>query len=154
MKRLIQLSFVLLLITAFGCSSDSNIIDCTSPPVSFAFEFIDKDSGENLYTNGTFDAKQAITVTDMDTKKIVQYAYIKSDNLNRLSIDAIGFQSGTFNYEIKIENKSIFELHVSAERLSKNGCSFSKVNSFEIKNAESKLDKTNGVYKIRITTKI
>lgn len=151
MKRLVQLSFVLLLITAFGCSGES--LDCTSPPVSFAFEFIDKDSGENLYTNGTFDVKQPIIVTNMDTHKIVQYSYMKSDYHNRLIIDDIGFQSGTFNYEIKIEDKSIFELHVSAKRV-KGDCSFSKINSFEIKNAVFELNEIRDAYKILINTKI
>jgi len=48
----------------------------------------------------------------------------------------------------------VFELHASAERVSEKGCSFSRINSFEIKNAEFQLDKTTGIYKILISTKI
>ncbi|WP_291144779.1 hypothetical protein [Flavobacterium sp. UBA7680] len=152
MKRLLKSSIVLfLLITTFGCSGEAS--NCTSPPVSLVFEFVDKDSGENLFTNGTFDAKQGVTVTDLDTKKIIQTSYLNADNLNRLAINSIGFQSGNFNYSIAIQGKDIFELHVSAERLSENGCSFSRINSFEIKNADSKLDTTTGAYKILINTK-
>ncbi|ABQ06516.1 hypothetical protein [Flavobacterium johnsoniae] len=152
MKRLIKFSFILLLITTLGCTSESN--NCTTPPPYFSFEFVDKDSGENLYTNGTFDAKQAVTVTDLDTDKVIQYTYMKNEDLNRLVINSIGWQSGVFNYSIAFQGKSVFELHASAERVSEKGCSFSRINSFEIKNAEFQLDKTTGIYKILINTKI
>lgn len=152
MKRLFKLSFVLLLLTVLGCSGDSPV-NCTTPPPTFVFEFVDKYTGQNLYTNGTFDAKQAVTITDLDTGQIIQYTYMKSDDLNRLVIN-MGWQSGNFNYSIGVQGKSIFELHISAERAKENDCDFTKIKSFEIKNADAQLDKTTGVYKIYIDTRI
>lgn len=152
MKRFLKLSFLLLLITTFGCGADS--ADCTTPPQSFRFEFVDKDSGENLFTNGTFDATKRITVTDLDTKKVIQNETLNKDNSYRLFINSIGWQTAVYNYSINIEDKSIFELHVSSERLSEDHCNFSRIKSIEIKNAEFQLDKTTGIYKILINTKI
>jgi len=150
MKKLFKLSFVLLFITTLGCGSDS--VDCTTPPVSIMFEFIDKDSGENLFANGTFDAKQAVTVTDLDSKKVVETSYLKSDNSNILTITTIGWQTGTFNYSIAIGGKNIFESHVTTQRTSNKDCSTTSIKTIEIKNAEFEFDKTTGIYKIFIST--
>jgi len=149
MKRFLKLSFILLLITTFGCSGDS--ANCTTPPPSFVFEFIDKNSDENLFANGAFDAKQPITVIDLDTNKIIQNETLNKDNLYCLIINSIGWQTAVYNYSINIKGKSVFELHVSAERVSEDHCNFSRIKSIEIKNAEFKLDKTTGIYKILFT---
>lgn len=149
MKRFLKFSFVLLLITTFGCAGDS--VDCKTPPVPFIFEFIDKDTGENLFANGVFDSKNPITITDLETQKIIQSIYIKSDNLHRFTIETIGWKTEKVNYLIQFDNKSIFELHVDAERANGKNCDYTIYKSIEIKNAEFEFDKTTGVYKIHFT---
>ncbi|MRX70339.1 hypothetical protein SAMN06265349_101635 [Flavobacterium resistens] len=145
MKQIIKLSFIFLFITTLGCD---NAVDCTTPPVSLNFEFVDVDSGQNLFTNGAFDSKKAITVTDLDTNKIIQTAYMKTDELNRLVINSIGFEVGTFNYGIRYDDKNIFELHVTTEKIKDNHCSGTKIRSIEIKNASYRFDDKTGSYKI------
>ncbi|KOP36451.1 hypothetical protein DBB36_15105 [Flavobacterium sp. WLB] len=150
MKRLIKLSVILLIITSFGCTSDP--YNCTTSPPSVTFEFVDKTSGENLFKNGTFDAKKAVTITDLNENKIIQYAYLKEDNLYRLGFNAMGWDAGTFKYAVKIEDKSIFEFHVSTEKRKSEHCSSTVITSLQIKNVEFQEDKTTGVYKILIDT--
>jgi hypothetical protein len=145
MKQILKLLLVLLFITSFGCTSDSV---CTTPAEPFIFEFVDVDTGANLFAIGAFDSKQAIIVTDLDTSKEIQYTYMKNEDLNRLVINSIGWQTGIFNYSISYGGKNIFELHVSAERVSENHCSFTKIKSIQIKNIQFQLDSKTGVYKV------
>jgi hypothetical protein len=149
MKHILKLSFVLLLITSFGCANDSS--DCTTPPQPFIFEFLDVDTGANLFATGVFDSKKAIVVTDLDTNKEIQTSYMKSDNLYRLVIDSIGWKTGIFNYAISYDGKPIFELHVSADRVNENGCSFTQIKSIDFKNIPLQLDDKTGVYKVFFT---
>lgn len=146
MKQIVKLSLVLLFITSFGCTSDS--VNCTTPPQPFIFEFVDVDTDANLFTTGAFDSKQPIIVTDLDTSKEIQYTYMNNENLNRLVINSIGWQTGIFNYSISYGGKKNFELHVLAERVSENHCSFTKIKSIEFKNSQFQLDSKTGVYKV------
>lgn len=151
MKQLIKLSFILLLIATFGCDGNTDHVECTTPPQQFIFEFIDKDSGKNLFATGDFDATKPVTIVDLTTGKVIQTLYLKSDNLYRIVIDSIGWQTGVFNYAINYDGKSVLELHVSAERVSENHCNFTRVKSVEFNKTGVELDKTTGVYKIYFT---
>lgn len=153
MKQLVKLSFLFLLITTFGCNSDDNHAECNSIPEHFIFQFIDKDSGENLFANGTYDPKQQILVTNLKTADIIQLSTLKSEDAYSLSIANIGWISEKIAYEISFyQSKTIFSLYVDAERIS-GKCTYTKFNSVEIKNAPFQLDKTTGIYKILIDTK-
>lgn len=151
MKKLIKLSFLFLFFTTLGCASDA--VDCTTPPEPFIFQFIDKDSGENLFSNGTYDIKQPLVVTDLNTAKVIQTTYMKNDASSAFQINGIGWQTEKIKYGIAFsQDITIFELDVDSERI--NGkCSYTKFNSIEIKDADFQFDKTTGVYKILIDTK-
>jgi len=151
MKQLIKLSFLFLLMATFGCDADGNHVDCTTPPERFIFEFIDKDTGKNLFATGDFDVTKPVIIVDLTTGKVIQTLYVKSDNLYRIVIDSIGWQTGVFNYSINYDGKSVLELHVSAERVSKNHCNFTRIKSVEFNKTGIELDKTTGVYKIPFT---
>ncbi|MTH14538.1 hypothetical protein [Flavobacterium sp. LC2016-01] len=151
MKVLIKLSFIFFCITISGCAGEN--IDCTTPPNEFVFQFIDKNTGEDLLSNGKYDPKTAIIVTDLNTANIIRTVNIINGNSYYVSIRDIGWQTEKINYVIAFfQGKSIFELKVDAERINKK-CSYTKYNSIEIKNADFQFDKTTGIYKILIDTK-
>lgn len=149
MKRILKLSLLLVLIIATGCDSDSL---CSTGPVAFTFEFVDKDSGENLFSNGTLDAKKPVTITNLDDNKTIQTTYMTADNSNLLNL-VVGFNPGVYKYDVKIEDKSLFEITAVTQKVKGKECSNTVLKSVEIKNVEYKQDNETGIYKIFINTK-
>ncbi|KAF2081796.1 hypothetical protein [Flavobacterium sharifuzzamanii] len=149
MKKLLSISLLLVLIFTTGCGSD---VLCSTGPATITVEFVDKDSGENLFENGTFDSKKEVTITDLDQNKVIESAYVNSDNLNRLTF-SLGWESKSLKYAITIEGKNVCEIYAVTEKRTGGECSSVVIKSVEIKNAELKKDNTTWVYKILINTK-
>ncbi len=152
MKKLVKLSLLFIFFVTLGCASDN--ADCTTPPEPLIFQFIDKDSGENLFSNGTYDSKQELIVINLKTAKEIQLSTLTSENRYSVSINSIGWNTENISYAIVFFNKNYinFTLNVDAQRIS-GKCSYTKYNSVEIKNAEYEYDKNTGIYKIFIDTK-
>ncbi|GAA3730462.1 MULTISPECIES: hypothetical protein [Flavobacterium] len=150
MKKLLKISVLLVLIFTTGC--DSPQINCETGPVIYTFEFVDKDSGANLFDNGTFPPQTPVTVTDLNQNKIIQTTYLKSNNSDRALL-VLGFVEGTFKYAVNIGDKPAFELSVVTERVKGSQCSNIVKKATEIKNAEYQEEKTTGIYKILMNTK-
>jgi hypothetical protein len=148
MRKLINISVILFLIFATGC--DSPQIACTTGPVSLTFEFVDQDSGANLFENGTFDRTKPVTITDLNQNKLIKSTYMNSNDGNLLRL-LVGFEPGTFNYAIKYEDKAAFEISVVTERVKGEYCTNTVLKSSEIKNAT--YDDKTGLIKILINTK-
>ncbi|QLC65198.1 hypothetical protein LPB248_02545 [Flavobacterium sp. LPB0248] len=149
MKKLLSISLLLVLILTTGCGSD---VLCSTGPATITVEFVDKDSGENLFENGTFDSKKEVTITDLDQNKVIESAYVNSDKLNRLTF-SLGWESKSLKYAITIEGKNVCEIYAVTEKRTGGECSSVAIKSVEVKNAELKQDNTTGVYKILINTK-
>ncbi|WP_343617732.1 hypothetical protein [Flavobacterium sp.] len=150
MKKFFKLLFIFF--TILGCTNDN--VDCTTPPEPLIFQFIDKDSGENLFSNGTFDSKQELIIIDLKTARHIQVSTLTSENAYSLSIGNIGWNSENISYGILFFNKNYiyFTLNVDAQRITEK-CSYTKYNSVEIKNLEYQYDNNTGIYKIFIETK-
>ncbi|KAF2327263.1 hypothetical protein [Flavobacterium daemonense] len=151
MKIITKFIFIFLAVISYGCSNDS--ISCFTPPEGFSFELVDKTTGENLFTNGTYKSSD-ITVKDLDDSgKNIEFNFFSENNYNIIRIESIGWKTETINYSVNIAGKSIFEFHVQANRIS-GKCSHTEYKDFQIKNATFQLDQTRGVYKILVDTKI
>ncbi|MNS81816.1 hypothetical protein D3C72_1155380 [compost metagenome] len=150
MKKLLQISSLLVLFFAAGC--DSSQVLCEKGPLIHTFEFVDKDSGANLFDNGTFTPQTPVTVTDLNQNKIIQTSYMKSNNSDRALL-VLAFEAGTFKYAVNIGDKPAFELSVVTERLKGSQCNGIVKKSIEIKNADYEEEKTTGIYKILMNTK-
>lgn len=149
MKQIFKFLVLLLLTAIFGCSNSE---DCMTPPQSFNFELVDKETGVNLFTNKTYDPSQ-ITVKNIDNDKNIDYRFTSENSLNLITVFGIGWKTETVNCSVNISGKSILLLHVEAKNIS-NDCSYTEYKNIEIKNAEYQLDKTTGIYKILIDTKL
>jgi len=150
MKKLLKISAILVLFFAAGC--DSAETNCSTGPFGLTFEFVDKDSGANLFNNGTFTPQTPVTVTDLNQNKIIQTTYLKSNNSDRALL-VLAFEAGTFNYAVNIGDKPVFELLVVTESVKGSQCSSIVKKAFEVKNAEYEEEKTTGIYKILMDTK-
>ncbi|MBL0737380.1 hypothetical protein JI750_10810 [Flavobacterium sp. GN10] len=149
MKKIVSISLFLILIFTTGCGSD---VLCSTGPATITVEFVDKDSGENLFENGTFDSKKEVTITDLDQNKVIESVYANGEKSNRLTF-SLGWESKSLKYAITIEGKNVCEIYAVTEKRKGGECSSVVIKSVEIKNGEVKQDNTTGVYKILINTK-
>ena len=149
MKRGIKVLALIILIFTQSCKDDCADILCFTPPSPFTFELVDKLSGENLFTNGTFNPND-IKVIDLEDQSNVEFTFIDENDYNIIRINTIGWQTEIVNYSLQISSESIFELFVNAERLNGNCCDYTNYKEIRIENADFELDQQSGIYKIRI----
>ncbi|MBO9585220.1 MAG: hypothetical protein J7574_13745 [Flavobacterium sp.] len=150
MKTLLKSLLLFFLIITYGCENNKL---CTTPPAGFSFELVDKTTGENLFTNGTYNSKDIIVKNLDDSSAKVEFKLISENNYNVLTFSSIGWKTETINYSVNIGEKKIFEFYVKAKRITKD-CSHTEYDGFEIKNASYQFNQNTGIYKILIDTSI
>lgn len=148
MKTRIKVLLFFLFFILYACD-DNNNVQCFSPPPGFTFEIVDKTTGENLFTNGTYKSEQII-VTDLATNQKVPFNFISENGINILRIQTIGWKTEKVNYAITIQDKKIFELYADVSRLDGNDCSYTVHNQVLIKETEYELNKEKGTYIIKV----
>lgn len=138
-----------IMIFILGCKNDCDDVACFTPPTPFLFEIIDNTTGENLFTNGTYQVNE-IEVVDLIDDSNVGFDFIDEDNIDLIRINSVGWQTETVNILVRIADENIFNLVVDAELVSENCCSYTNYNEIEIENAEFQLDSETGIYKILV----
>ena len=150
MRNVLKYLLLFLFIFLHGCdNNDCEDLLCFTPPTSFVFEIVDKESGENLFTNGTYMPEQ-IEVLNTDDNSKRTFGFLSEDDINLIVIASIGWETEVAKVVLKIAGEDILNLYVDAERASENCCSFSKYNETRIDNAEYTLDKQSDIYTIYI----
>ena len=142
---------LLTILIAFiqGCKDNNDCNElCFTPPENFQFEIVDKTSGENLFTNGTYNVQDIIVTNVMDNSP-VEFTFISENDMNLIQIGSIGFKTEIVNLKVDISGNYIFSFYVDAER--KEGCcSYTLYKEISISEAEFELDKQSEVYKILV----
>lgn len=123
--------------------------ECFTPPQNFMFEIVDKVSGENLFTNGTYASSQ-IQITNTLNDTPVEFTFIDENNINLISVDGIGWKTEIVNVKVDIANNQLFRFYVDAERKSADCCNFTKYNEINLSECEFELDSQTGIYKILV----
>lgn len=78
-------------------------VDCAlTPPQSFTFEIIDKTSGENLFTNGTYEPATISIIDVLDNNNPVEFTFISENDINLIEIGSIGWETETVNLKFDI----------------------------------------------------
>ena len=140
MENVLKYLSLLPVLFFMGCdNNDCEDVACFTPPTSFVFELVDKDSGENLFTNGTYTPAQ-IEVLNTEDNSNRTFGFLSEDDINLVVIASIGWETEVAKVVLKIDGEDILDLYVDAERTSENCCSFSKYNEIRIDNAEYTLD--------------
>lgn len=150
MRKAFKTFFILFIgvFQACGTSEDCEDYACFTPPSSFMFELVDQ-SGENLFTNGTFEPDQ-IEITTLENNENIDFSFIDENNANVIQIRSIGWETETVEFSVSIGPEEIFQFYVDAERVSEDCCSFTRYNEIRIDNAEYEINEENGVYKILV----
>ena len=150
MRKKLILIAVMILLCAQACTDrDCEDLLCFTPPIPFAFELVDKNSGENLFTNGSFDSDD-IEVVNVSDNSSREFVFISEDALNIIQIGSIGWENEIAEVVLKVGDQTILNLYVDSERVSENCCNFTKYNEIRIDNADYELDQQSGIYTVLI----
>ncbi|QQX76762.1 MULTISPECIES: hypothetical protein [Aequorivita] len=145
--------FILLVIATIAitsCSVDKCDILCNSGPLGLNFELLDQATGENLFTNGTFDPAD-IEVLDLnDANNSVPFTFISENDINIIRLGPFGWGTNIVNYTLKVGEVEIFNLILDAEEKTENCCSFVQINTLEINNADFEQNTETGIYEIMV----
>ncbi|MDN3641457.1 hypothetical protein QWY87_02000 [Lutimonas halocynthiae] len=150
MRKKLLLIAVMILLSSQACDDkDCEDVLCFTPPMPFAFELVDKDTGENLFTNGSYDSND-IEVLNVSDNSRREFVFISENDLNIIQIGSIGWDSEIAEVVLKVGDETILNLYVDSERISEDCCNFTKYNEIRIDNAEYELDQQRGIYTILI----
>lgn len=148
-RKLILIAVMIVLVMEACENRDCEDLLCFTPPTSFAFELVDKDSGENLFTNGSYNSDD-IEVFNVKDNSRREYRFISENELNIIQIGSIGWEDEIAEVVLKVGDRMILNLYVDSERVSENCCNFTKYNEIRIDNAAYELDQQSGIYIILI----
>lgn len=145
MKKLL---FLLLLLVVQACGKDDcEDYACTTPPAPFVFEIVDKVSGENLFSNGTYKPEQVEVVNTADGSEL-EFTFVEENELNLLRINSVGWQTETILSSIQLAGEEIFTLYVDAENVTEDCCNFTRYHEIKIEGTAYELNEEEGVYTI------
>src|SRR5690606_16343129 len=126
-----NLKFIRLLFIALGvssCSLDDDQQDCITGPVGYNVEFIDAESGENVYRNNRFQAAQ-LRVTDEDNK-LVTYRFITEQEKTYIQVN-LGFEKGDKVITMKLNDETSVDFKVTISQLQE-ACTTYYISKLEI----------------------
>lgn len=142
-----------MFITAFtfnSCNIDKCDYDCSTGPLSLNFELLDKVTGENLFTNTTFNPAD-IKVFDLDNNNsLVQFTFYAENDRNTIGLGPFGWGTNIANYLLKVGETTIFALHVDAEKVDGECCSNVVLNELTLEGADFSQNMENGVYEVLV----
>jgi len=146
-----KFNLILILFTIIfqGCNND-DCGDCFTPPQGFSFEIVDKTSGENLFTNGTFESENIEITDNLNNNEAIEFSFISENDINLIQIGSIGWETEIVNLKINISDNYIFDFYVDAERKMGDCCSYTEYNEITIADSEFELDTQTGIYKILV----
>ncbi len=150
MKNGLKYVVIICLLFIQACDTDDcEDYLCFTPPMGFTFEIVDKETGENLFTNGTYSSSQ-IQVLNIEDNSKRQFVFLDENDINLISIGSIGWDSKIAHVVLKIADNDILNLYVDSERVSENCCSFSRYNEIRIDKADYEQDAQSDIYTVYI----
>jgi hypothetical protein len=150
MKNRLKFMALIVLLMVQGCNNtDCEGLDCFTEPTAFVFEIVDQETGENLFTNGTYTPGQIEVLNSADNSKR-DFSFIAENGRNLISIGSIGWETEIADVVLKIDGEDILNLYVDTERVTENCCNFSKYNKINVENAVYEFDKQTFIYTIYV----
>jgi hypothetical protein len=147
-EKLVLMVFVAFMV--LSCNVDKCDVLCNSGPLGLNFELLDKTTGENLFTNGTFDPAD-IVVLDLDNNNnSVQFTFNNENDINTINLGPFGWGTNIANYALKVGETTIFTLHVDAEKIEEECCSRVVLNKLTIYGADYSQNPETGIYEVLV----
>ncbi len=146
MKRILVL-FVIFL-TVVSCDLKDDCGSCFTPPRQFNFEFVDKDTEENLFVNDTFD-KDAVVVID-ENDDDVNFQIIFYNERYILTLSEIGWELDPKVYTVKLSDEVSVIFELDMDHISEECCSYFVVENFNLQTYEYTESNITGIIQVKI----
>lgn len=142
------LLLAVLSVVLISCELDNDCGECFTPPQEFNFDFIDKNTSENLFLNETF-SEDGIIIKDESNNEI-EFQLVNYNGSYILSLNKIGWELDPKTYTIKLspEVSVVFELDM--DRKSENCCTFFIVKEFNLHTYEYTELTTTRIIQVKI----
>ena len=141
---------MLLLLILQGCNIDNCNQNCFTPPQSFLFEIVDKTTGENLFSNGTYEFGDIKITNTLDNNARIDFSFISENDVNLIHIGSIGWETEIVNIDFTLADKHIFDLYIDADRKMGECCQYTEYREITIKDVEFEQSSETGIYKILV----
>lgn len=128
------LFFFVIAIIFSSCDLNNDCGECFTPPRVFNFEFIDKETSENLFTNSTFNVDN-LSVIDEKNKEI-DFELLIFEGRHILSLSSIGWELKPKIYTIKLSDEISVIVSLDMDKKEGNCCTYFEVNEFDIQSFE------------------
>lgn len=143
---------IIILITLLVISSCSLKEDCphyTPPPPTFAFQFIDKNSGDDLLATKKFSLKN-IKVTDEKNTEVKFNVVNSKANRVIVILNSIGWNLDKKKYTITLNETAFVKFSLDMDTVEHECYTSFKVDSFEVENYEYNQEKSTGIIQIKM----
>lgn len=147
MKTTLYTALVFVLLGLSACKQSCP--DCVTPPTRFIFEMTDMATGENLFTNGTYQSAD-FRVVNAATQADSEFDFVTENNLNLVVVSNIGWKTEVVTLEFYQADKKLFALTVDVSRNSDGCCDYSVYNKVDIAGADFDYSSATGFFTILI----
>lgn len=128
----VLLIFILGLLLSCGKKEDCSL--CVSLPESFVFDFVDVESGEDLFEIKDYSASDLEIVNTLNNNESVDFEFITEGESNYIVINSIALRPGVLNFKFYLTSQDLFDLYLDSEIIEENCCSLMQYNEITIKN--------------------
>ena len=144
----IKLLLVVISLIVVSCNIDNTCGECTTPPRQFNFDFVDKDSDENLYVNNTFDRDSTSVVDENDADVAFQLVYYNERYI--FSLSEIGWELDPKVYTIKLNNDVSVVFELDMDKIQGDCCTYYDIKEFTLQTYEYTESPTNGIIQVKL----
>lgn len=139
--------FLGLFLSFFGlasCDVSDDDVVCVTNPVELFLEFVEEETGDNLYSNGIFQEAE-LEITDEDGLP-VPYSFIRDRDRTFLQV-SLGMEEGERIITIQPDTEISVEIELALGRL-QDTCGSYYISEFDVVNYDYDQDGLPGVVRI------
>lgn len=148
----LQKKSLLLILTLLFAACDSfigqNCGACFTPPAFFHINLIDKNTSVSIFSQQEYDLNNVVVV-NADTDEKIGFYVVSENGYQLIVIDSIGWQTESVRAKIIINNTTLMNLDIEADRISDNCCTYTNFDKIEF-DKENTLDPSNGIYTVTL----
>lgn len=143
-------TIVLFIAVATGCHKTDKCedVDCFTPPQEFAFNIVDKATGENVFATGEFTREDVDVYNAND--QWTKHQFNSYGDTNLLILPEIGWTLERTAYTIHLSDQDSINFVLDMEERHDNCCTFFRKTEFGVTNHDwTEIDST-GVIRVEI----
>jgi hypothetical protein len=144
MKKVFTLLFICIMFT--GCDDTDEGILCATGPVGLTFEVVDKETGKNLFANGSYEENQ-LTIVDKKGEAVEFSFLAEREVLNVL----LGWGSKSDTYTVNIGEEITFTIAFTLQESSSGDCTSTGLTALEIEGATFEISENSEVATILVS---